>query len=1024
MPRRAVVFVCLVVLFAWWPTPAAAQYFGRNKVQYRTFDFRILKTGHFDVYYYPEEADAARIVGRLAERWRARLNAFFEHELTGRQTIILYATASHFRQTNAIDDLIGEGTGGVTEALRRRIVLPMGGSLADTEHVLGHELVHAYQFDITGGGDRFGEGALPAILGYPLWFVEGMAEYVSLGGVDAPTAMWVRDAVVTERLPRVRDLEKPEYFPYRWGHAFWAYVGATWGDRWVGSLLRSAADPRRDLAGFAAQLGTTPDGLDAGWHAAMREAAEAIVHDRPAVTSGVRRLIGADAGGGRLNVGPRLSADGTSVAFFSERDLFSIDLFLADASSGRIERKLLATANDPHLDSLQFLGSAGAWAPGGRTLALTASRRGKPVLVLLDVALARVIREVPLDPLDDAIGPAWAPDGRTLVVTGNRGGRMDLYLVPASGGTLTRLTDDAWTELEAVFTPDGQGLVFSTDRFSTDLAGLVAGPLRLARMDLASRRVEPIAGFLTGKHVGPQVSPDGRTVTFIADPDGIANVYRMALAGGPIEQLTAVATGVSGITASSPALSMARDTGRLAFSVFERGGTSLYTLDPADVVAVVPPSTSVRGAILPPRTTADGPLQRLLADQTRGLPAATSPAPTEPYPARLELEAVGQPTIAVGVASTGPYAGGGVSAEFRDTLGDRWLSTGVEIAGTWADLGGWLAFVNRRSRINWGTIVAQTPFRAEFLTAATDRAARRVTADLLTLRQISRGASLLAALPFDSARRVEVTGGVERLTFGREHRVAIYDLDSGSLLSRSTERSTPERPITVATARAAFVHDTSVFGATGPLHGRRVRLEVGGVAGSLGYGTAMVDARQYVMPVRPVTLAVRAFHLGRYGADGGDRRLVPYFIGYPELVRGYGFGSFDARECGIVDGATVPASTATATCAALDRLSGSRIGVINVELRAPLHGLFRGRVAYGRVPLDLVTFFDAGVAWSAGQHPTWRTGGDTARPAARSAGVALRVNVFGLFAAELSMARPFDRASDRWRWQLGIRQGF
>ena len=61
---------------------------------------------------------------------------------------------AHFRQTNAIEGLIGEGTGGVTEALKRRIVLPMSGSLADTDHVLGHELVHAFQFDLTGDDPR------------------------------------------------------------------------------------------------------------------------------------------------------------------------------------------------------------------------------------------------------------------------------------------------------------------------------------------------------------------------------------------------------------------------------------------------------------------------------------------------------------------------------------------------------------------------------------------------------------------------------------------------------------------------------------------------------------------------------------------------------------------------------------------------------------------------------------------------------------------------------------------------------
>ena len=161
------------------PALAGAQYFGRNKVQYRTFQFEILPTAHFDLYYYPEERDGAEIASRLAERWYARLSRFFDHQLQGRQALILYATPEHFRQTNAIEGLIGEGTGGVTEAIKRRIVLPMSGSLAETNHVIGHELVHAFQFDITGSDPRDeSAGSGPGILQYPLWFVEGMAEYL------------------------------------------------------------------------------------------------------------------------------------------------------------------------------------------------------------------------------------------------------------------------------------------------------------------------------------------------------------------------------------------------------------------------------------------------------------------------------------------------------------------------------------------------------------------------------------------------------------------------------------------------------------------------------------------------------------------------------------------------------------------------------------------------------------------------------------------------------------------------------
>jgi hypothetical protein len=226
-------------------TPASAQYFGRNKVQYKKLDFQVLKTEHFDIYFYPEEREGIDIAARMAERWHARLERVLAHELRGRQPLVLYASHPDFEQTNAIAGELGEGTGGVTEGLRRRIVLPLGGPLADTDHVIGHELVHAFQFDITTGPNSPpGQNGAERL---PLWFIEGMAEYLSLGPVDPNTAMWLRDAAQQEngqgkdRLPSIDDLNNPKYFPYRWGQAFWAYVGGRVGDDVVGRMLSVAA---------------------------------------------------------------------------------------------------------------------------------------------------------------------------------------------------------------------------------------------------------------------------------------------------------------------------------------------------------------------------------------------------------------------------------------------------------------------------------------------------------------------------------------------------------------------------------------------------------------------------------------------------------------------------------------------------------------------------------------------------------------------------------------------------------------
>jgi hypothetical protein len=991
---------------------AGAQYFGQNKVQYRTFDFRILKTDHFDIYYYPEEADAATLASRLAERWYSRLSRFFSHELRGRQVVILYAASPHFRQTNAVEGLIGEGTGGVTESLKRRVVLPMGGSLADTNHVLGHELVHAFQYDITGSDTREAPGSVPGIEAYPLWFVEGMAEYLSIGPVDPQTAMWLRDAALREKLPSIKALEDPKYFPYRWGQAFWAYIGGRYGDRAIASLVRSAANPRFDLAGLTRQLGTDPETLTEDWHRAIRQQTNAALADRPPIESEPRLAISRGLGGGRYNIGPRLSPDGREIAYFSERDRFAIELYLADAETGKVDRKLLHTATDPHFDSLEFLDSAGAWSPDGKTIAITALRSGQPELTLIDPRSGDIVRELKLPDLDEAIDPAFSPDGRFVALSGNRGGMSDLYLVSLATGRLEALTQDPFADLEPTFTPDGRSLVFVTERYSTDLTTLQPGPLRLARLDLATRAITPIPGFLRGKHLSPQVSADGRSVTFIAEPDGISNLYRMPIDGGPILQLTAVPTGVAGITASSPALSAAPSTGRLAFSVFEDDGDSVYVLDPEKTVGLVSPELTDVGATLAGRSAAPGDVERLLHDPVRGLPSPDVRPPTAPDPHPLKLDALAQPTVSAGVSQFGGFVGGGMAASFSDMLGDRELSLGGFAGGKLVDFQGQIAYANRRHRWNWAVAVAQVSNGVGFINASQPAAGAPVTVTTVIDRQTGPALFGLTAFPLSKATRLEFIGDVRSLAFSEETLTQVFTPDGLSLLSRQDVTSTIATPLRLAEGSTAFVHDTAYFGATSPIYGERYRIEVGRTEGTIGFSTLTLDWRRYFMPRRPITIAIRALHVGRYGSGADDPHLVPLFAGYSDLVHGYGFGSITPAEC---------PSVQLGSCPLLDNLAGSRLLVGNIEVRAPLMGLLRGDLQYGRVPVEVAAFMDGGVTWTSQTLPTFLGG---TRDVVRSVGGAARLNVFGFAIVELAVSHPFDRPDRHLQWQLGLVEGF
>ncbi len=1025
MPKVSTLMALAAIAAMMIPLPADAQYFGRNKVQYDRFDFRVLATENYRVHFYPEAAGAAEDAARMAERWYERLARTFGHEIREPRPLILYADHPDFQQTNVLGGRIGEGTGGVTEGIRDRVVMPFGSSYGDTDHVLGHELVHSFQFDIARGAAGGGLGGLMQL---PLWFVEGMAEYFSLGPSHSLTGIWMRDALLRNEFPTLQDLtrEQQRYFPYRFGHAFFAYVGGRYGDDAISRMLRVAT--RTSWAGAIREvLVTSPDSLSADWLRAVSEHYGPLLEDRTSPGEAGSLLLSPETGAGRQNVAPSLSPDGRYVAFLSEKDLFTIELFLADARTGEIVRRLTSGTRDAHFDAIRFIDSSGGWSPDGALLAVSVFAQGRNRIDLFRARDGRVERRIEVPAwLGEIRGPVFSPDGRHLAFSGQVGGRTDLFQLEIASGEVTRLTEDRYAALQPVYSPDGERIAFVTDRGpQTDFERLTFGPKSIGILDLSTGRVERVAPFEGAAHWNPQFTPDGADLYFLADPDGFRDIYRVGLASGELYRVSRIATGVSGITDATPALTVARETGTAAFSVFDGGEFHVFALDAVDLSGepvAVATVAQVDGRLLPGGATApDAWINRMLGDATAGLPPVGRylAEAAEPVDRGLGLDYIGQISIGVGADRFGTYVGGAVSAVFSDILGNRQLFTQVQGQGELQDIGGQFFYRDTERRWNWGFGAGMIPsrfFQTQGFRDPNTGETTFVRDDRLT--RVTEAVGLLS-YPFSTVRRAEFSGGFTRYGFDARRDIFVFDAAGRLVEERREELASPD-PLNLGQVSAAFVEDNSFFGFTSPIRGWRARYEVGQIFGSLEFTQLTLDHRRYFAPHQNLTLAVRGLHLGRYGSDVRavrESRIQPLFLGQEALVRGYSNVSFQVQECTITD---------QGQCAEFERLLGQQLGVVNLEARVPLFGTDRlGLISFPAFPTELVLFADAGAAWSRDEPVDWSFERRTpARVPVFSTGVSARTNLLGAFIVEVFYAHPFQRPERGAHFGFQIQPGW
>ncbi len=1009
-------YIILIGLFC-IPTSSDAQYFGRNKPKYKDFDFKIFETPHFSIYYYDLDSTVITKYASWFETWYEVHSTTLGEKFDDRNPVILYNNHGDFQQNFIVNGNIDVGTGGVTEGLRNRIVLPIALTNDQSFHVIGHELVHAFQYNMILHSDSM---SIQSLQNYPLWIIEGLAEYLSKGREDVQTSMWMRDAVLSDNLPELSKMDRPEYFPYRYGQAFWSFFAGMFGDQRIKPFFTSIGKFGFDIA-CKDELGIHPDTLSNIWQRTFKEH-----YKKQNTTSYVpgKKII-TDDNAGRINISPSVSPNGKYICFLSEKNLFTTDLFIAEASNGKIIKKLFSSAKEGHIDNLNSLESSGSWSPDSKKFAFTAFKKGQSTLIIKNVESGKTEQELSFKDLPYFSNPSWSPDGKQLIVSGSKNGQTDLYLYTFKTKELKQLTNSIYSEIHPDWSPDGKQIVFATDELKFKQKPVNGyWNYNLAVLDLVTNEIQQRELFPDANNLNPQYSKNGN-ILFLSDRDGSNNIYEFVADSAKINQLTNSRTGVSSLTPFGPAMSLSGNRDRLVYSYYSGNSFQIYQLSLDKAIRTEVDSLNIdhSDAILPFENSR---MPEMVNKQLKSLHSVVinnDSFKIQPYKAKFGLSYIGG-SAGAGYGGNYIYGGvgvnGGVDLLFTDMLGNHQLYTGLALNGEIQDVAAAVTYTNQTNKLPWGVSVQHLPNRFFNYVPGfvkqnfVDENGNQISAFTDTtevLRIFEDQLSIFLQYPLSVTQRFEIGAGTSYRFFSLERIYDFYDdINKFFYIGSQKEKISAGSEVNIGPYRiekgwlsninAAWVGDNSYFGMTSPMLGYRYRVGVEKYFGQYDFIATTLDARKYYW-IKPFTLAFRGLQYSRYGKDAAN--FYPTLLGQYGLMHGYGFDQLDniRNKHGIV----------------YEQISGSKIAIASVEFRLPLTGPKRfALLPFSFLPIELHVFLDGGVAWD--DFADFSSDLEFLKPLpVFSTGFGLRVNLFGAIILEPYFAWPIQKGATS---QFGI----
>jgi len=798
--------------------PAQTISFGKNKIQYKPFDWRVLESEHFHLYYYPEEEELAQTALEMAEESYGVVAARFRHEVGKPIPLIIYSSHQDFEQTNVSRSFLPEGVAGFTEFLKGRVAMPFNGSYHDFQRTLQHELVHVFQ--LSRLEESFRLHYRNNLVGPPLWFTEGMADAWS-GRWDATGDLFLRDLVLGDRLPAIRDLWhlNGTFVIYKIGEDLVDFLEKKFGPGVVPRIYDELWRVQSFEEALTRVTGLSLQELDARWRFDLaRRYYPDVERNRP-LELAARPLAVAGANFKPVIPPPGSSLDRDTYYFLSPRTGYTNIYRASLAGRERDVQEIIRGQRRPEFESFHPFNSKIAISVRGH-LAFVSKYHERDGLFLYDLARGKILGKWQFEDLVALRSPSFSPDGGSVVFAGlSRSGKQDLYRFDLEAGRLLPLTSDFYLDDDPAWSPDGLTVAFVSDRNRWGMEGAK----NIYLLDLASGAVTP---FTRGPWVdrSPAWSEDGKRLAFSSTREGPAQLYAADSTGVPVRLTHILGGAMDPVWGPGDRALLFTGMADLRFGIYRT------EIDPADGQAQSPARPVAAGFSPVADSLAARPRLRRTWRLDRTVSADSLLAREIPYRSRFTLD------FAQGGVAFEPTqnVGEGLQGLLSDQLGDRLIF--LQLSNTAQDFSDFLGrlsvgatYFDLSRRFNRG--VSAFHFAGDFIDELG-----------FTFFERRTGASVLASYPYSRYSRLESSLGL------------LYS-------EREADSFRPSRNGLLVVNYLSFIHDTSLWLPTGPVDGNRYNLTVG-LTTNVGKAevenvAAMVDLRRYFRTGLRTAYAVR-----------------------------------------------------------------------------------------------------------------------------------------------------------------------